>query len=85
MIVKTNVTKHEIDGKDSGRKPHPPGILNVNLKVKNIDNAKWVAKHLIMNLEILAALDKTDPLYEVYKEADQKDKHNIDFYLQSVL
>ena len=85
MIVKTNVTKHEIDGKDSGRKPHPPGILNVNLKVKNIDNAKWVAKHLIMNLEILAALDKNDPLYEVYKEAAQKDKHNIDFYLQSVL
>ena len=57
----------------------------MNLKAKNIDNAKWVAKHLIMNLEILAALDKTDPRYKVYKEAALKDRHNIDFYLQTVL
>jgi hypothetical protein len=57
----------------------------VNLKAKNIDNAKWVAKHLIMNLEIFAALDKADPRYEVYKEAALKDKDNIDFYLQTVL
>jgi len=47
----------------------------VNLKAKNIENAKWLAKHLIMNLEILAALDRADPRYEVYKEAALKDKH----------
>ena len=41
----------------------------MNLKAKSIDNAKWMAKHLLMNLEILAALDKTDPGYEAYKEA----------------
>jgi hypothetical protein len=63
----------------------PQGILNVNLKAKDIDNVKWVAKHLIMNLEILAALDKTDPRYEVYKEAVLKDTHNIDFHVQTVL
>jgi hypothetical protein len=57
----------------------------VNLKAKDIDNAKWMAKHLIMNLEILAALDKADPLYKVYKEAALKDKHNIDLHLQTVL
>jgi hypothetical protein len=57
----------------------------VNLKAKNIDNAKWSAKHLIMNLKILAALDKTDPRYEVYKEAALMDKDNIDLYLQTVL
>jgi hypothetical protein len=57
----------------------------VNLQAKNIDNAKWVAKRLIMNLEILAALDKTDPRYEVYKEAALKDKDNIDSHLQTVL
>ena len=57
----------------------------MNLQAKNIDNAKWVAKRLIMNLEILAALDKTDPRYEVYKEAALKDKDNIDSHLQTVL
>jgi hypothetical protein len=57
----------------------------VNRQAKNIDNAKWVAKRLIMNLEILAALDKTDPRYEVYKEAALKDKDNIDSHLQTVL
>jgi hypothetical protein len=57
----------------------------VNLQAKNIDNAKWVAKRLIMNLEILAALDKSDPRYEVYKDAALEDKHNIDLHLQSVL
>jgi len=57
----------------------------MNPQAKNIDNAKWVAKRLIMNLEILAALDKTDPRYEVYKEAALKDKDNIDSHLQTVL
>ena len=57
----------------------------MNLTAKNIDNAKWLAKHLIMNLEILAALDKTDPRYEVYKKAALMDKDNIDLYLQTVL
>ena len=57
----------------------------MNLKAKNIENAKWLAKHLIMNLEILAALDKTDPRYEVYKEAALRDKDNIDLYLKTVL
>jgi len=57
----------------------------VNRKTKNIDNAKWLAKHLIMNLEILAALDKSDPLYEVYKKAAFKDKHSLDLNLQSFL
>ena len=57
----------------------------MNLKAKNIDNAKWLAKHLIMNLEILAALDTTDPRYEVYKETALRDKDNIDLYLKTVL
>ena len=57
----------------------------MNLKAKNIDNAKWLAKHLIMNLEILAALDKTDPRYEVYKETAHRDKDNIDLYLRTAL
>ncbi len=57
----------------------------MNRKTKNIDNAKWLAKHLIMNLEILAALDKSDPLYEVYKKAAFKDKHSLDLNLQSFL
>ena len=57
----------------------------MKLKVKNVDNAKWVAKHLIINLEILAALDRTDPRYEVYKEAALRDKDNIDLYLKTVL
>ena len=57
----------------------------MNLKAKNIENAKWLAKHLIMNLEILAALDRADPRYEVYKEAALKDKHSFDLYLQTVL
>jgi hypothetical protein len=57
----------------------------VNVKTKNIDNAKWLSKHLIINLEILAALDKTDPFYEVYKEAALKAKHSLDLYLQTVL
>ena len=56
----------------------------MNLKAKNIDNAKWLAKHLIMNLEILAALDKTDARYEVYKETALRDKDNIDLYLKTV-
>ena len=56
----------------------------MNLKAKNIDNAKWLAKHLIMNLEILVALDKTDPRYEVYKETAHRDKDNIDLYLKTV-
>jgi hypothetical protein len=38
-----------------------------------------------MNLEVLAALDKTDPRYEVYKEAVLKDTHNIDLHVQTVL
>ena len=57
----------------------------MNVKTKNIDNAKWLVKHLIMNLEILTGLDKTDPFYEVYKEAALKDKHSLDLYLQTVL
>ena len=57
----------------------------MNLKAKDIDNAKWVAKHLIMNLEILAALDNTNPRYEVYKEAVLKDTHSIDLHVQTVL
>ena len=57
----------------------------MKLKVKNVDDAKWVAKHLIINLEILAALDRTDPRYEVYKEAALRDKDNIDLYLRTVL
>ena len=57
----------------------------MNVKTKSIDNAKWLAKHLIMNLEILAGLDKADPFYEVYKEAALKDKHSLDLYLQTVL
>ena len=57
----------------------------MNLKAKNIDNAKWMAKHLIMNLEILAALDQTDSRYEVYKDAALRDKDNIDLYLKTVL
>jgi hypothetical protein len=57
----------------------------VNVKTKSIDNAKWLAKHLIMNLEILTGLDKTDPFYEVYKEAALKDMHSLDLYLQTVL
>ena len=56
----------------------------MNLKAKNTDNAKWLAKHLIMNLEILAALDKTDPHYEIYKETALRDKDNIDLYLKTV-
>src|SRR4029077_16812839 len=71
--------------KSRDRHQDPPRILNVKLKAKDIDNARWVTKHLIMNLEILAALDKTDPRYEVYKEAALKDKHNIDLFLQIVL
>jgi|ERR1700751_2207072 hypothetical protein len=43
--------------------------LECERKNQNIDNAKWLAKRLIINLEILAALDKADPLYEVYKKA----------------
>ena len=57
----------------------------MNLTAKDIDNAKLVAKHLIMNLEILAALDKTDPRYEVYKQAALKAKHSVDLCLQAVL
>jgi hypothetical protein len=37
-----------------------------------------------MNLEILAALDTTDPRYEVYKETALRDKDNIDLYLKTV-
>ena len=57
----------------------------MNVKTKSIDNAKWLAKHLIMNLEILAALDNTNPRYEVYKEAVLKDTHSIDLHVQTVL
>jgi hypothetical protein len=38
-----------------------------------------------MNLENLAALDKTDPRYELCKEAALRDKNNIDLYLKTVL
>ena len=82
------MANHQIGGKApvASHQPNLPlGILNVNLKAKNIDNAKWLAKHLIMNLEILAALDKTDPRYEVYKESAHRDKDNIDLYLRTVL
>jgi len=57
----------------------------MNTNAKNIDNVKWSAKHLITNLEILAALDKTDPRYELYKEAALKAKHKVDLHLQTLL
>ena len=84
-MIENNRTNHEGKGKTGRQQLSPPEILNVNLKAKNIDHAKWAAKHLIRNLEILAALEKTDPRYEVYKEAALKDKHNVDLYLQTVL
>jgi hypothetical protein len=82
------VTNHEIGGKAPVESHEPivsPGILNVNLKAKNIGDAKWVAKHLMMNLEILAALDRTDFRYQVYKVNALRDKDNIDLYLKTVL
>ena len=57
----------------------------MNLQVRNLDNVKWATKHLIVNLEILAALDETDPRYEVYKQAALKAKHSVDLCLQAVL
>jgi len=83
------MTNHVSKREGSQVSGHQPALLpeslNVNLKAKNVDNVKWAAKQLIRNLEILAALDKTDPRYEIYREAALQDKHNIDLHLEGVL